>query len=136
VQIPYIFEPYAHPQLKSKHSCLSIYFSNLFATPVLHLILKLFATTFYKAIAFHSIDMIGLNDVFPSLEAAWEAIKQHVLDEGESFKTIKSDKHWFVIGCKDKDCRFCIWAAISKKEVVSITVFIPHSCSLATYYKS
>jgi tryptophan 2,3-dioxygenase len=65
-----------------------------------------------------------------------EAIKQHVLDEGESYKTIKSDKHRFVIGCKDSDCKFRIRASQSKKEVVSITVFEPHSCSPATHYKS
>jgi hypothetical protein len=59
-----------------------------------------------------------------------------VLDEGESYKTEKSDKQRFVIVCKDDNCKFRIRAAVSEKEVVSITVFKPHSCSPAIYYKS
>src|SRR5437762_408878 len=79
--------------------------------------------------------MVQLHDVFSSMHEVQEAIKQHVLDEGESYKTIKSDKHQFVIGCKDSNCKFRIWASQSKKEVVS-TVFELHSCSPATHYKS
>jgi hypothetical protein len=59
-----------------------------------------------------------------------------VLDEGESYKTKKSNKQRFVIVCKDNNCKFQIRAAVSKKEVVSITVFKLHSCSPTIYYKS
>ena len=59
-----------------------------------------------------------------------------MLDEGESYKTEKSDKHRFIVTCKDNDCNFQIRAAQLEKEVVSITVFKPHSCSPTIYYKS
>jgi hypothetical protein len=80
--------------------------------------------------------MVYLHQEFLSIQAAREAIQQHVLDEGESYKTEKSDKQRFVIVCKDDNCKFRIHAAVSEKEVVSITVFKPHSCSPAIHYKS
>ena len=52
--------------------------------------------------------MVQLYDVFSLMHEVREAIKQHVLDESESYKTIKFDKHQFVIGCKDSDCMFRI----------------------------
>ena len=80
--------------------------------------------------------MVYLHQEFLSIQAAQEAIKQHVLDEGKSYKTEKSDKQRFVIVCKDDNCKFQIRAAVLEKEVVSITVFKPHSCSPAIHYKS
>jgi hypothetical protein len=80
--------------------------------------------------------MVQLYDIFPSIEAARKAIKQYILDEGESYKTVKLDKHRFVIGYKDKDCKFRVRAAQSKKEVVSITVFESYLYSPVIYYKS
>jgi hypothetical protein len=80
--------------------------------------------------------MVYLHQVFLSIEAAREAIKQHVLNDGELYKTKKSDKHRFIIICKDNDCNFRIRAADSEKQVVSITVFKPHSCSPTIHYKS
>jgi hypothetical protein len=77
-----------------------------------------------------------LHDQFPSLEVARGAIKRHVLDEGESYKTIKSDKNRFVIACKDDGCKFRIRAARSSKEIVSITIFEVHTCSPVVHYKN
>jgi len=80
--------------------------------------------------------MVYLHQEFLSIQAAREAIQQHVLDKGELYKTKKSDKQRFVIVCKDNNYKFRICAAVSEKEVVSITVFKLHSCSPAIYYKS
>ena len=76
------------------------------------------------------------GDQFESINAAREAITQYVLNNGESFKTVKSDQKRFVICCKDADCNFWIRVAKSSKEVVSITIFRPHSCSPAIHYHS
>src|ERR1700728_3634886 len=73
---------------------------------------------------------------FESINAAKEAISQHVLNNGESFKAVKSDQKRFVICCKDKDCGFRIRAAKNTKGVVSITIFNPHSCSPAVHYNN
>jgi hypothetical protein len=41
------------------------------------------------------------GDKFESIAAAREAIKAYILDQGESFKTIASNKKRYIIGCKD-----------------------------------
>jgi MuDR family transposase len=80
--------------------------------------------------------MVKLNNVFESVAAARTAITKFVLDQGESYKLVKSDKARFVICCKDSECKFCIQATRSAKEVVLITVFKPHTCSPTIHYKS
>jgi len=80
--------------------------------------------------------MVQLNDQFPSIDAARTAIKAYILDQGESYKTLSSDKSRYIIGCKDSACKFRIRATRSKKEVVSITIFEPHSCNPIVHYKS
>ena len=57
-----------------------------------------------------------LGDQFGSLESACTVIKAHVLDEGESYKTIKSDKNRLVVDCKDSNCKFQIQASKCKKK--------------------
>ncbi len=77
-----------------------------------------------------------LHDEFQSIEDARRAVKAFVLDQGESYKIINLDKKRYTIACKDSNCKFQIRATRSKKEVVSITVFEPYTCSPVTYYKS
>jgi len=77
-----------------------------------------------------------LHDQFNSIPEAREAIRRYVLDNGESFKLVKSDKRRFSIGCKDPKCGFGIRASKSSKQVVSITVFKLHTCSPAVHYKN
>jgi hypothetical protein len=80
--------------------------------------------------------MVKLNDVFESIPAARSAITKFVLDQGESYKLVASDKKRYIICCKDSKCKFRIRATWSAKEVVSITIMEPHTCSPATHYKS
>jgi hypothetical protein len=77
-----------------------------------------------------------LGDQFPSIDAAREAIRRHVLDNSESFKLAKSDKKRFSIVCKERGCGFGIRASKSSKEVVSITVFKLHTCGPTVHYKN
>jgi hypothetical protein len=77
-----------------------------------------------------------LHDRFDSIEAAREAIRRYVLDNGESFKSGKSDKKRFYIKCKERGCGFGIRANKSTKGVVSITIFEPHTCSPAVHYNN
>jgi hypothetical protein len=84
------------------------------------------------------------GDRFESIKIACEAVKAFVLDQGESFLTVAADKNRYIIRCKDKPCNFQIRATLYKKESkigktktpVSITVFVLHTCSPATHYKS
>ena len=80
--------------------------------------------------------MVQLNDEFPSIADARTAIKAFVLDEGESFKVVASDRKRYIIACKDDSCKFRIRATRFVKEVVSITIFEQHSCSSAGHYNS
>lgn len=74
-----------------------------------------------------------LGDQFESIQAARNAIKRFVLDQGESFHVEKSDKKRFTIVCKER-CGFRILASKSSTDVVSITRFKPHTCSPAVHY--
>jgi hypothetical protein len=65
------------------------------------------------------------GDQFESINVAREAISQYVLNNSESFKTVKSDQKRFVMCCKDDNCNFWIRAAKPSKEVVSITILDP-----------
>ena len=75
------------------------------------------------------------GDQFESMDAAHIAIQRHVLDDGESYKTKKSEKKRFILVCKDNECNFRIRATESSKHKISITVFKPHSCSPTVHYK-
>jgi hypothetical protein len=57
-----------------------------------------------------------LSDQFDLINAARDAIKAFVLDQGESLKTIASNKHRYIIQCKDKPYNFCIQATLHKKK--------------------
>jgi hypothetical protein len=80
--------------------------------------------------------MVQLKDEFESIAAARTAITNFVLNQGESYKTVASDKKRYIICCKDSECKFRIRATRSAKEVVSITICEPHTCTPATHYKS
>jgi hypothetical protein len=77
-----------------------------------------------------------LHDRFDSIEAACEAIRQYVLNNGESFKGGKSNQKRFSIACKEPSCGFGIRASKSSKGVVSITIFKPHTCSPVVHYNN
>jgi hypothetical protein len=85
-----------------------------------------------------------LGDRFESIEAACEAVKAFILDQGESFRTVASDKTRYILRCKDKPCSFRIRATLHKKDSkigrtttpVSITRLKPHTCSPATHYST
>jgi hypothetical protein len=77
-----------------------------------------------------------LGDQFELINAAREVIKAYVLGQGESYKIVSSNKSRYILACKDYECKFCIRATWSKKDIVSITVLVAHSCTPATYYKA
>jgi zinc finger SWIM domain-containing protein 3 len=80
--------------------------------------------------------IMQLHDKFESVAAARNAIKAYVLDQGESYKTVASDKKRFIIKCKSDGCGFRVCATKHANETSSIAVFDPHTCSPVTYYKS
>jgi len=73
---------------------------------------------------------------FDSIETAGEAIKRFILDNSESFKLKKVRQRRFSVVCKDAKCRFSVRASKSSKEVVSITVLKPRTCSPMVHYKN
>ena len=80
--------------------------------------------------------MLAINDLFPTIKDARDAINRHVLDEGESYRVLKSDSRRYIIVCKDLTCKFRIRASLLKKKGVVITILVPHSCSPIIHYKN
>jgi hypothetical protein len=78
--------------------------------------------------------MVQLKDQFLSIDTAHKAIEAYVLDQGESYKLVASDKRRYIISCKDNSCKFRIRATRSAKEAVFTMIFVPHSCSPETHY--
>jgi hypothetical protein len=77
---------------------------------------------------------LQLGDVFPDITTAKLSIKAFVADNGETSRTVKSDKTRVLLACKSNSCGFRIRAINSKKKGVSITHLEPHSCNPATHY--
>jgi hypothetical protein len=77
-----------------------------------------------------------IHDQFESIDAARQAIQAFILDNGESFKVVASNKKQYIIRCKDYAYSFRIWANRSKSQIVLITKIFPHSYSPTTHYKS
>ena len=67
------------------------------------------------------------------MEEARKAIRQYILDDGESYAFQKSDQKRFIITYKALDCKFRIRASNTKKGV-KITIKNPHTCIYITYY--
>jgi hypothetical protein len=81
-----------------------------------------------------------IGDQFPSIGAAKHAIKQHTLDDGESFRVLASDKKRYLIAYKkstETACKFriCVTQS-SSKGTTSITVLVPYSYSPITHYNN
>ena len=75
--------------------------------------------------------MVQLKDEFESISTARTAITKFVLDQGELYKTVASNKKRYIICCKDSKCKFRIRATRS-----AITILEPYTCTPATHYKS
>jgi hypothetical protein len=80
--------------------------------------------------------VLQVGDVFPSAEDCRNAIQRHVLDEGESYKVVKSDKKRYIVSCKDNKCTFRIRASNRVKKGFTITILQPYICSPAVHYKN
>ena len=71
--------------------------------------------------------MVNINDTFPLIEEACQAIRRYILDDSELYSFYKSDQRRCIITYKVVDCRFRIRASKTKKEV-KIRVKIPYTC--------
>jgi hypothetical protein len=45
---------------------------------------------------------------FESLEAASQAIKHFIIEQGESYKVTHADHFHYIITCQDSSCKFSI----------------------------
>lgn len=80
--------------------------------------------------------MVQKGDTFSSMEIARDAVQRHVLDDGESYKTIKSDQKRYILLCIDDKCGFRIRVSNVKKSRPTVTIFEAHTCRPTTYYKN
>ena len=80
---------------------------------------------------------IAIGQSFSSLEAAKATIKQAISEQHESFIVDYSDKTRFRIVCPQKpQCNFQVRATNSKRNGISITHVLPHTCSPATHFQA
>jgi hypothetical protein len=80
--------------------------------------------------------MIQKGDTFSLMETACNAVQRHILNDGELYKTIKSDQKRYILQCKDDKCRFCIRVSNSKKSGPTVTILKGHTCRPTTHYKN
>jgi hypothetical protein len=90
-------------------------------------------------IAMSTSNLCAVGQVFVDLPAAKKAIASYVIDNGESYKVLRSEKLLYIICCKgDTNCKFSIRATTSssksKGPITSIRIMQPHTCSPATHY--
>jgi hypothetical protein len=80
--------------------------------------------------------IVNIGDTFQSMPKAREAIQQYVILKSESYApNLKSDNKRFIITCRDHNCKFCIQASNTAKLEVQITIKLPYTYNLITYYK-
>jgi hypothetical protein len=78
---------------------------------------------------------IAIGQSFSSLEAAKAAIKQAISEQRESFIVDYSDKTRSRIVCpQNPQCNFQVRATNSKRNGISMTHVIPHTCSPGTHF--
>jgi hypothetical protein len=70
------------------------------------------------------------------MKAARDAVQRHVLDDGKSFKTTKSDQKRYIIVYKDDKCKFRIQVTNIKKTGPTVTILESYSCRPIVHYKN
>lgn len=79
------------------------------------------------------------GDLFSSMEEARDHINRYVIDKGESYKVICSNKKSHVLGCRSakggNSCQFYISAGLIKSQDIRISTTRTHSCNPHTHYK-
>ena len=77
------------------------------------------------------------GDLFSTMEEARDLINRSVIDKGESYKVVCSNKKSHVICCRsaEKGCKFYISASLVKSQDIRIGTMRPHSCNPQTHYK-
>lgn len=77
--------------------------------------------------------------LFSSMEEARDLINRSVLDKGESYKVLCSNKKSHVLCCRgprgEEGCKFYISATLIKSQDIRIGTVRPHSCNPRMHYK-
>ena len=77
--------------------------------------------------------------LFSSMEEARDLINRSVLDKGESYKVLCSNKKSHVLCCRgargEEGCKFYISASLIKSQDTRIGTVRPQSCNPRTHYK-
>ena len=62
---------------------------------------------------------LNLGDEFDTLNDTCEAIKQHIIEQGESFKVLKGrQSKLHIVVCIEKTCNFHIHVSILKGSII------------------
>jgi MuDR family transposase len=66
---------------------------------------------------------------FASIDAARIAIREFIVNIGESYRVTHADRTRHIVACRDTTCKFTIRASLLKGPKVRVTQYTPHSCS-------
>lgn len=79
---------------------------------------------------------LEIGHSWDSLQQAKDGVKAWILDRGESYRVLSSNKDRLVLECRTKEtCRFYVRVSQSKKGAnkSSLVSYTPHTCPLATH---
>jgi len=83
--------------------------------------------------------VLHTGDLFSTIEEARDFINRSVIDKGESYKVVCSNKKSHVLCCRgargENGCKFYISASLIKSQDIRIGTIRPHSCNPRIHYK-
>jgi hypothetical protein len=83
--------------------------------------------------------MLRTGDLFSTIEEARDLINRSVIDKGESYKVVYSNRKSHILyyrGAKGgNSCKFYISASLIKSQDIRIGTIRPYSCNPRIYYK-
>jgi hypothetical protein len=80
-----------------------------------------------------TLQAITVGRVWDNMKTAKWEVKRAILDEGESWGYIKSDKERLLLKCKDGNCTFRVWIQLLASGKARLSVFEPHICDPVTH---
>ncbi len=77
----------------------------------------------------------ALKADFATVDAARIAIREFIVNIGESYRVTHSDRTRYIVACRDITCKFTIRASLLKGPKVRVTRYTTHSCSPFVHQK-
>ena len=77
------------------------------------------------------VSLAYLGSVFPGIDQVKDALIQHIVAKGLSYRLKSSDKRRYIVECRSESCAFF---RIQKQETAKMTVSTQHTCPPETHF--